>query len=472
MVGERVRGSLSFRMALASGLLVVIVGAAFGTMLLAITNLLDSTQSRSHTRQELVAADGLEKLVIDLETGIRGFVITGRQRFLDPWTQARIGFPNQARQLERLVSGNPVQLRRVQRIVQATTSYVRDYSVPLVAAVRRHDPSARSVARTDDGRRRIDALREAFETFRATGRADLAARESSANVAGRRALVGAGVGVAGSTILILLFSGYLTRVIVRPVRRAASMADQLASGDLSARMSESGPGEIGTLEQSFNVMADSLERSRDELASSRARIVATADETRRRIERDLHDGAQQRLVSLALELRAAQAAVPEEAGELEAELSRVADGLASVLDDLREIARGIHPAILAEGGLGPALNALARRSAVPVEVDLRTAPHARLPQQVEVAAYYVVAEALTNAAKHAGASTVVVRAEADDSVLRLSIRDDGNGGADPTAGSGLIGLRDRVEAIAGTLVIESTVGSGTTLLVELPLRAS
>jgi signal transduction histidine kinase len=315
----------------------------------------------------------------------------------------------------------------------------------------------------------VDKLRQAFDTVRATGSADLLAKEESANIAGRRALIGAGAGVAGSVLLILLFTGYLTRMIVRPVRRAALMADRLAGGNLAARMTESGPGEIGTLERSFNVMADSLERSRDELAASRARVVATADDTRRRIERDLHDGAQQRLVSLALGLRAAQASVPPELGTLETELSRVAEGLASVLDDLREIARGIHPAILAEGGIGPALKTLARRSPIPVELEVHPESQTRLPESVEVATYFVVAEALTNAAKHAEASSILVRVDVDEDELRLSIRDDGRGGADPDTGTGLIGLKDRVEAIAGTLVVESPVGGGTTLLVVLPL---
>jgi len=147
-----------------------------------------------------------------------------------------------------------------------------------------------------------------------------------------------------------------------------------------------------------------------ELTASRARVVAAADETRRRIERDLHDGAQQRLVSLGLALQAAQAAVPPQLGELEGELASVAGGLASVQEDLQEMARGIHPAILARGGLGPALKTLARRCPVPVELDVRGS--ARLPERVEVAAYYLVAEALTNAAKHAHASVVHVDAEA------------------------------------------------------------
>ena len=211
-----------------------------------------------------------------------------------------------------------------------------------------------------------------------------------------------------------------------------------------------------------------LEGSRAELAASRARIVTAADETRRQIERNLHDGVQQRLVSLMLEQRSAQEMVPPELDELQAQLSRVVDGLAGALEELQEISRGIHPAILARGGLAPALNTLARRSAVPVELAVRT--ETRLPEPVEVAVYYVVSEALTNTAKHAHASAVHVAVQARDGVLELSIRDDGSGGADPTRGSGLIGLADRVDALGGTIEVASPVGQGTALLVTLPIE--
>jgi signal transduction histidine kinase len=209
-------------------------------------------------------------------------------------------------------------------------------------------------------------------------------------------------------------------------------------------------------------------QSRAELMASRARIVAAADETRRRIERDLHDGIQQRLVSLGLEVRAAEETVPARFGEVQVVLSRVAGELASVFDELREISHGIHPAILSEGGLQAALRALRRRSAVPVELDLHV--ERRLPEPVEVATYYVVSEGLTNAAKHAHASVVNVELDTHDTILRLGIRDDGIGGADPGQGSGLLGLSDRIEALGGTLEITSPVGKGTTLLIEVPLE--
>jgi signal transduction histidine kinase len=208
--------------------------------------------------------------------------------------------------------------------------------------------------------------------------------------------------------------------------------------------------------------------SRAQLAASRTRIVAAADETRRRIERDLHDGTQQRLVSLVFELRFAQSKVPAEWPELQTQIGQVADELNGVVEDLREIARGIHPTILSKGGLGPALRTLARRAAMEVELDVGTI--ARLPEPIEVAAYYVVSEALTNATKHAHASVVRVAVEERDDKLHVSIRDDGVGGVDSARGSGLIGLRDRAEALGGSIEVDSPPGEGTLIRVQLPLR--
>jgi signal transduction histidine kinase len=195
--------------------------------------------------------------------------------------------------------------------------------------------------------------------------------------------------------------------------------------------------------------------------------VAAADQTRRRIERDLHDGIQQRLVSLGLELRAVQAGLPAELDTLRGELDKLVAGLSGAVEELRELSRGIHPAILSEGGLGPALKALARRSAVPVHVEVPM--EGRLPEPVEVAAYYVVSEALANAAKHSGASAVHVEARTADGRLHLLVRDDGAGGAELGRGSGLVGLTDRVQALGGTITVRSPAGQGTTVRVELPI---
>ncbi|HEV7451340.1 MAG TPA: CHASE3 domain-containing protein [Pseudonocardiaceae bacterium] len=627
-------GGLTRRMVVASGLLALVVGAAFAVLLLSVADLRESAQLARHSEEVLATANQLERLVVDLETGGRGFVITGQERFLQPWEAAQATLPDVSSRLEQLTVV-AVQHRRAEQIAQAAASYLRDYSLPLVATARRDPASARTVAVTDEGTRRVDAMRAEFDRLVATERDLSAARQERANAAAARASIASVGGLAGSVLLIALFAGYLTRAIVGPVRRTAAMAGRLACGDLAARMPETGVGEIGTLERSFNSMAGSLQQSRGELArlaeeqaalrrvatqvahgvppadlfaavveelgrllpadlahmaryepdntvtevaawaasgddlpvsapqrlegrsvsalvwrtgrpvrmdsyaeaigpiadafqalgirssvgcpipvegrlwgvmiasskqskplpastesrmadftelvataianansraelaTSRKRIVAAADQTRRRIERDLHDGVQQRLVSLGLDLRATQAAPPAEPAELRAELAVLADGLGDALGQLRELSRGIHPAILSEGGLGPALKALARRSAVPVELDVPMG--ARLPEPVEVAAYYVASEALTNTAKHARASVVFVDVHIAKGRLDLTVRDDGIGGAGPGSGSGLVGLIDRVQALGGTITIHSPKGEGTTLQVELPI---
>ena len=307
----------------------------------------------------------------------------------------------------------------------------------------------------------------------------------------------------------------LRRSITQPLSEVSEGARTLSSGDLAFDVSYAGRDEIGDVAAAFrdlHVTAERLAgeiratnaaigasrldhradvgafegtwaqllagmndtiaafaRLNQDLAASRARIVAASDQTRRRIERDLHDGAQQRLVSLGLGLRAAQKAVPPGQPGLSQELARLARGTAEILEELREMSRGIHPATLSLGGLGPALKALTRRSPVPVRLDVRV--QARLPERAEVTAYFVVSEALVNVAKHARASVVEVLAEVRDGVLAVSVSDDGIGGADPARGSGLIGLTDRVEASGGTISISSRAGTGTRITAELPVSA-
>jgi signal transduction histidine kinase len=632
----------------AGGVLAVVVSAAFAVVLLAIVELRDSATLVRHSDEVLAAANHLERLVIDLETGVRGFLLTGDERFLSPWTNAQATFLQQAQLFERLAAARDAgQGRRAQQITQAGASYIDEYSVPTVEAARRALMAPASVASRllapssnlsgvlDEGRRRIDDLRRQFDGFATVEHRLGLARQDRANTAARRATVAATVGIAGSFLVVGLFTDYVTRTIVRPVRRAATMAGRLAAGDLAVRLPVTGAAEVGALEQAFNAMGSSLETShrdlrllleeqaalrrvatlvaravppaelfeavtreiaavldapltillrggpddmasiaarwgdlarhlpvghpypleegdpalvawrtgravriesyadhsgsvmatarrlglrygaaapivvdgrlwglvgaawtqpgrlpdgiegrltqftelvataignadsRAELSASRRRVVAAADETRRRIERDLHDGTQQRLVSLALDLRAAEAAVPPDLIELKGQLAHVSDRLSDAVDDLREVSRGIHPAILSQGGLGAALKMLVRRSSVPV--TLVVPDDRRLRDSVEVALYYVVSEALTNVTKHASASTVHIELEADESVVRLVVRDDGVGGASPERGSGLIGLRDRIEALGGTIGITSPEGEGTTLLVEIRL---
>jgi signal transduction histidine kinase len=450
-------------MLVASGLLALIIGAAFTVLLVTNADLRESEQMAFHSEEVLVAANRLERLIVDIEAGERGFLVTGQDSSLTLWQSGRAAVPGQAATLAQLVTDNPQQLAVASRIEQDAASYIQDYSIPLIQTARGNLAAARSPTAVDEGVRRIDAIRREFDRFTSTEQDQAAARQGNSAEVARRASVATAIGLGGSVLLIVLFAGYLSRAIVGPVRRAAAMAGRLAGGDLGARLPQHGVGEIGVLERSFNTMAGSLQVSRAELAASRARIVAAGDQARRRIERDLHDGIQQRLVSMTLELRAAEANAPP---ELRAQLMEIVGELINATDDLRELSRGIHPAILSEGGLPPALRALARRSAVPVELAVDIP--ARAPEQIEVAAYYVVSETLTNTAKHAEATIAWIDVHARDGVLRLSIRDDGAGGAAPSHGSGLVGLTDRVQALGGTVEITSPPGEGTTVLVHLP----
>jgi PAS domain S-box-containing protein len=208
----------------------------------------------------------------------------------------------------------------------------------------------------------------------------------------------------------------------------------------------------------------------EELRASRVRIVQAADAARRKIERDLHDGAQQRLVSLALEVRLARSRVEKDPSQAADFLERFGDELMEASAELRELARGIHPAVLTERGLAPAIAALAARAPVPVEVV--DVPAERLPGSAETTAYFTVAEALTNVAKYAEATYATVRVACEDGDLVVEVRDDGIGGADPDGGSGLSGLSDRVAACEGTLSVESPPGEGTLVRAVLPLAVA
>jgi PAS domain S-box-containing protein len=203
-----------------------------------------------------------------------------------------------------------------------------------------------------------------------------------------------------------------------------------------------------------------------ELRASRRRIVEEADAARRRIERDLHDGAQQWLVNLGLTLRMARGQLDTDPGQARTLIDEAMSDLEHATSELRELARGIHPAVLTDGGLGPALRALVKASKVPVEIA--AVPRQRFEQQVEAAAYFVVAEALTNVARYSGASVATVSLSSDDGRLLVEVRDDGRGGADPERGSGLRGLDDRVCALDGDLELVSPPGEGTVVRATIP----
>jgi PAS domain S-box-containing protein len=263
------------------------------------------------------------------------------------------------------------------------------------------------------------------------------------------------IGVAAAVAVPIIVSGRPWGAIV-----AAWKDPDAAGGDTEIRMA-----------QFTELVATAVANAESgaELAASRRRIVATADEARRRIERDLHDGAQQRLVSTVVALKLALQDLGDANGPA---VELVEEALANAqrgMDEVREIAHGVHPRILSSGGLVPALKMLADRSPVSATVDVQT--DARLPENVEVTAYYVASEALTNTAKHAQASQVRITVDVDDRWLVLTIRDDGVGGADPSRGSGLTGLRDRVAALGGALAVQSERGVGTVLTAQIPVAS-
>ena len=269
------------------------------------------------------------------------------------------------------------------------------------------------------------------------------------------------------SVIALALGWLLFRALTRPLVGLAHTAEKIAAGDLQASFQTSGRDEVGRLADALQRMTSALKAQSARLQESAKRTVAAQDEERHRLARDLHDGAQQRLVTLSLMLRLARSRL--ETGrdpELEAMLVNAATELSRALDELRELARGIHPAILTEAGLGAALESLAERS--PVATTVTSAPPERLPPAVEATAYFVVSEALVNAAKHAHASAVTVSVARTGTCVRVEVADDGKGGADPTRGSGLTGLWDRASAVGGWLTIESPPGGGTRIAAEIP----
>ena len=232
--------------------------------------------------------------------------------------------------------------------------------------------------------------------------------------------------------------------------------------DFEVRVAPAGPDEVVAVVRDVT----ELRKAMRELRASRARLVQAGDEERRRVERNLHDGAQQRLVTVALHLHLVKRRLETDPAEVAQLVDSAQTELTLALEEIRELVRGLHPRLLSDRGLEPALAGLAERSLLPVEIA--ETPEERLPPAVEVAAYYVVAEALANAAKHSGASRVTVRVGAADTCTRVEVVDDGAGGADPTGGSGLRGLADRVAALGGTLEVHSPAGEGTRIAADLP----
>ncbi|MFJ8542719.1 CHASE3 domain-containing protein [Streptomyces sp. NPDC093586] len=444
---------------MASGLLALLIGAGFAVLLWAISDANSSISARRASRSALVEAGTMEKLLIDMETGQRGYIITEREEFLAPWHAAREALPKERQQFTEMTTSRDQQ-RAAERIARGVESFLYDYSVPLVDMARRDDPAASDFEHAAKGKELMDALRLQFDHYVANERVQLDQREDAARANSHQAVVAAAIGLAASIGLVAIFTVLQHRAVVRPVRGAAAAAEKLADGDLTVRVPPSRVKEIGTLGTSFNNMAASLQ-------GSRRRIMESTAAVHRRTARDLHDGAQQRLVSLMIGLRLAREMLPDTEKAVTDLLDKSIDNAQTAVNELRDLATGIYPLVLTVKGLVAAVNDLARRCAVPTIVESKD--ERRISPTIESNAYFVVAEAVTNAVKHSRASRIDVHVEFSD-MLRIRVADDGIGGVGKaTAGSGMTGLADRVASFDGGLDIDSPPGGGTVIRIQIPI---
>jgi PAS domain S-box-containing protein len=362
-------------------------------------------------------------------------------------------------------------LRRVAMLVAAEVTPERVFTAVSEGCARVLEVNASTVIRfSGDGTAEIVGRhnRDGIDVFNLGDTFPADDRSSVARVraTGAAARVDDWGGLSGDLADTMFRTGYRSTAAA-PILVAGSLwgALAIASEDPLPPDSENRLGAFCELAS----LAVASAQARADLVASRARLVKAGDVQRRRLERNLHDGAQQRLVSVALKLRLARARVGTDADAAAELLDDASRELDTGLEELRELARGLHPAILNDRGLARALDALAARLEVPVEVAATV--EERLPEHVEATAYYIVSEALTNVSKHAQASHARVSIRRDGDVLRCEVADDGRGGADEAAGTGLLGLRDRAEAAGGRLVISSPPGAGTVVTAALPLSA-
>ena len=326
---------LRSRVLAASIVLALIVGAIFAILLVAIGELRDSSAAARHSEQVLAAANRLERRVIDLETGLRGLLLTRDERFLTPFRSAQAAVPPEAKRLQGLVANNPEQMARAKLLATSIDDYLKGYVVPEVLHGQLDTGSPKAIRVIGEGKRRIDDLRAQFSQFITAENALAQTRRDSADSQARTAVL---IGVSGlvvSVLLILAFSGYLTTALLRPIARVATGARRLAGGDLSARVDERGPAEMGELARTFNVMATSLEENRDQLKSQNAELEASQGELEHAVEQ------------LAEEKR--QVEVLHRFGERLQEHAELEPLAAAALDDLCELARCEVGALYARG---------------------------------------------------------------------------------------------------------------------------
>ena len=492
--------SLSARMLVASAVLALLVAAVFAVLIGAVSALNDATRREAHAKDVTTATLRLEKLVVDLESGVRGFVITGNERFLEPWQEARAQLDGQLAEFTRRASTNPAQLKAAKTLVSQIRAYVQEYTIPIVRITRSNPHVARNQVAQQEGRRRTDEIRERFASFLDAENSLAAASAASANRESDRAISLAIAGLIASAILIALFGLYLARSTARPVRAVAGAASQLARGDLSARLDEKGPGEVGELTTAFNRMAERLERSRRELEEQNEKL--------RESER-----LKSELVSIVShELRTPLASVlgftsvlltrdvaPEEQRRYLEIIDAQGRRLSSLLNDFLDIQR------LEEGELKLRRELFDIGTLVGEQVQLfsgqsdkHTLDVVLPPKPLKVRGdpnrlAQVVGNLLSNAIKYSpDGGTVEVVGEQYDDRVRVSVKDEGLGiprelhpqvfakffrgdaATSGIAGSGL-GLtiaRSVIEAHGGEMSFESARGQGSVFWLELPVAAN
>ena len=492
----RLRGTLAGRMIVASALLAAVVAMAFAVFLLAVSTLREATDREARAKDVTAATLSLEKLVVDLESGLRGLILTGQPSFLQPFTRAREQLPEQLTAFQRLGQPDSQQRRRAQQIATLINSYVTDYALPLTDIARTNPAAARLPVVASVGKQRTDQIRTLFRQFLAAENTRAAQSSAAADQRSERAIA---LGVAGLVIcaaLIVLFGFMLARSIARPVRDAAAGASRLADGDLSLRLAEGGPGEVGELTRAFNTMAEALEEGRTNLEEQNERLRQS-------------EQLKSELVSIVShEVRTPLASVlgftslllhrdvdPETRRDYLEIIDAQGRRLATLLDDFLNVQR------IEEGRLDFAEERFDLRDLLREQVRLFSAQSPRHeldlhlpsgPLQVygdQNRLAQVIGNLLSNGIKYSPEGGVVrVTGEPDGDLVRVSVRDEGVGipedqqaqiftkffrgdaAASGIAGSGL-GLafaRAVVEAHGGRMSFTSTVGQGSTFRIELP----
>lgn len=487
--------SLSARMIAASVIVALLVAGGFAVLISAMSALDEAKRREAHSKDVVAATLSLEKLVVDLETGSRGLILTGDERFLEPWTNARKALPSRLAAFERLAT-NPDQRRRARELSAAIRGYERDYTLPLVRIARYNPPAARTVVARAEGKSRTDAIRDRFTKFVAAEDALAAASAASADRESDRAIGLAVAGLIGCAILIVLFGVYLARSTARPVRAVATAASRVASGDLSARLTEGGPGEVGELTTAFNRMAEELERGRAELESQNEQLRQSErrkSELVRIVSHELRTPLASVLgfTSVLLERDVA----PEKRRHYLEIVNVQARRLSSLLNDFLDAER------LEEGDLEFSRKLIDIGDVVAEQIELFEGqsekhkldsflPSTPLPVQGDPNRLaQVIGNLLSNAIKYSpDGGTVHIQAEQIDSRVRVSVRDEGLGIADelqqrvfakffrgdaeasgiPGTGLGLTIARSVVEAHGGRMNFESARGKGSVFWLELP----